>query len=217
VTQTIGGQRASVAAAGFASGGSAGDIMRDSASQGALAKGVLAQQGVISEAGYDEQAKSFQTMAAAGRTTAAGELDIAGKTDTIANQQDAIANQQDQLATDTQNAANQQATGDFITSAIKGAAAVASIALAPATGGLSLAGAAASAMGDAKGIGGLTDAGRAERPVRRCRDFRYSNQANGTVAPTGRRCSIPKLLHFLWGHGLGPRRRSCRTLPHKNC
>src|SRR5205823_4486792 len=51
VTQAIGGQQASVAGAGFASSGSALDIMRDSASQGALARGVLAQQGVISEAG----------------------------------------------------------------------------------------------------------------------------------------------------------------------
>lgn len=127
ITQTIGGQRASVAAAGFSSGGSAGDIMRDSANQGALAKGVLAQQGVITEAGFDEQAKSFATMAAAGRATAAGEMDIANQTDTIAGQQDTIAGQQDQLAVQTQNVANQQATGDFVSSAIKGAAAVATL------------------------------------------------------------------------------------------
>jgi hypothetical protein len=154
VTQTIGGQQASVAGAGFTSGGSAGDIMRDSASQGALAKGVLAQQGVITEAGFEEQAKSFTTMANAGRTTAAGEMDIAGKTDTIATQQDAIATQQDQLATQTQKVANQQATGDFVTSAMKGVAAVASLALAPVTGGASLAvgAAAAAAM---SGTGGL--------------------------------------------------------------
>jgi hypothetical protein len=154
VTQTIGGQQASVAGAGFTSGGSAGDIMRDSASQGALAKGVLAQQGVISEAGFDEQAKSFTTMANAGRTTAAGEMDIAGKTDTIANQQDAIAAQQDQLAVDTQNAANKQATGDFVTSAMKGVAAVATLLVAPEAAPL-IGGAAASAIGDATGIGGL--------------------------------------------------------------
>jgi hypothetical protein len=154
VTQTIGGQQASVAAAGFTSGGSAGDIMRDSASQGALAKGVLAQQGVITEAGFDEQAKSFTTMANAGRTTAAGEMDIAGKTDTIAGQQDAIAAQQDQLAVDTQNAANKQATGDFVTSAMKGVAAVATLLVAPEAAPL-IGGAAPSAIGDATGIGGL--------------------------------------------------------------
>lgn len=156
VTQAIGGQAASVGGAGFASSGSALDIMRDSAQQGALAHGVLAQQGVITEEGFDEQAKSFQTMSAAGRATAAGELDIANKTDTIATQQDAIAAQQDQLALDTQKAANQSATGSFISSAIKGVAAIASIALAPATGGLSLAGlsALAPAGGDTLDLSG---------------------------------------------------------------
>lgn len=139
VTQAIGGQQASVAGAGFASSGSALDLMRDSASQGALAHGVLGQQGAITEAGFDEQAKSFQTMAAAGRATAAGEMDIAGQTDVIAGQQDQLANQQDQLAVQTKKAADDAASGDFFSSAIKGVAAVASIALAPATGGLSLA------------------------------------------------------------------------------
>jgi hypothetical protein len=71
VTQAIGGQQAGVASAGFASSGSALDLMRDSASQGALAKGVLAQQGTITEAGFEEQAKSFDTMATTGRATAA--------------------------------------------------------------------------------------------------------------------------------------------------
>jgi hypothetical protein len=127
ITQTIGGQQASVAGAGFASSGSALDIMRDSATQGALAKGVLAQQGVISEAGYEEQAKSYDTMAAAGRATAASEISIAGQTDVIAGQQDAIAGQQDQLAAQTQQVANQQATGDFVSSLIKGVAGVATL------------------------------------------------------------------------------------------
>jgi murein L,D-transpeptidase YcbB/YkuD len=154
VTQAIGGQQASVAGAGFASSGSALDIMRDSASQGALAHGVLGQQGAITEAGFEEQATSFQTMAAAGRATAAGEMDIAGKTDVIAGQQDAIATQQDQLAAQTQQAANNQASGDFVSSLIKGAAAVGSLLTAPVTGGASLAvgAAAASAM---SGTGGL--------------------------------------------------------------
>lgn len=127
VTQTIGGQRASVAAAGFASSGSALDIMRDSASQGALARGVLGQQGAITEAGFAEQAKSFQTMSAAGRATAASEFGIADKTDAIAGQQDTIAAGQDRLAVDTQKVADDQATADFFSSAIKGAAAVATL------------------------------------------------------------------------------------------
>lgn len=138
LTQTIGGQRASVAAAGFAEGGSAGDILRDSASQGAIAHGVIGQQGSIAMAGFEEQAKSFETMSRAGRATAADEFGIADKTDVIAGQQDALAGQQDQLAVATQKVADDSATGSFISAALKGVAAVASIVAAPATGGLSL-------------------------------------------------------------------------------
>src|SRR6185312_13200510 len=57
IYQAMGATRAGAAGAGFAAGGSAGDLLRDSASQGALAKATLAQQGVITEAGYEEQAK----------------------------------------------------------------------------------------------------------------------------------------------------------------
>jgi hypothetical protein len=62
-------------------------------------------------------------------------MQIAGQTDVIAGEQDTIAAGQDQLAVQTQKIANSQATGDFISAAIKGVAAVASLALAPATGG----------------------------------------------------------------------------------
>lgn len=56
------GVEASVAGAGFAQSGSALDILRDSASQGALTKAVMGQQGLITEAGYKEQAASYQNM-----------------------------------------------------------------------------------------------------------------------------------------------------------
>jgi hypothetical protein len=85
-------------------------------------------------------------MATTGRATAASEFDIATKTDTIAAQQD-------RLTLDTQNAANNQATGDFISSAIKGAAAVATLFVAPEAKVVGYA--ATSAIGDATGIGGL--------------------------------------------------------------
>src|ERR1700730_6424021 len=62
-TLQIGGQRADIAAAGFAESGSALDILRDSASQGALSKAVLGQQGLITEAGYTEQEASYNLMA----------------------------------------------------------------------------------------------------------------------------------------------------------
>lgn len=127
VTSVIGGQRASVAAGGFAQGGSAGDILRDSASQGALARGVLLQQGQITEAGYEQQAKSYDTMSAASRAAAASEFGIADKTDTIANQQDQLANRQDQLADRTAQVAKDQGTFDFISGAFKGIAAIGSL------------------------------------------------------------------------------------------
>lgn len=127
ITQTIGGQRVSVAAAGFGSGGSAGDLLRDSASQGALAKAVLSNQGLITEAGYKEQAKSYQTMSAAARATAASEFGIADKTDQIAAGQDSIATQQDQLAVQTRRDAQDAATGLFISGAIKGVASIATL------------------------------------------------------------------------------------------
>jgi hypothetical protein len=154
ITQTIGGVRAASAASGFSGGGSAGDILRDSASQGALAKGVLANQGLITEAGYDEQAASYKTLAAAGMATAATEHNMAVQDLGIVTEQQQIASEQQNLATQTLAAGKTAATGDFISSALKGVAAVASIALAPATGGASLAvgPAAAAAL---TGTGGL--------------------------------------------------------------
>jgi hypothetical protein len=59
---TLGGQEADVAGAGFSESGSALDLLRDSASQGALAHAALGEQGLIAEAGYTEQAASYKTM-----------------------------------------------------------------------------------------------------------------------------------------------------------
>lgn len=147
ITMTIGGQRAAVAGAGLASSGTALDLLRDSASQGALARATLQTQGSITEAGFNEQAKSYAVMSAAARTTAAGKQQIAGQT------QD-IATQQEQLARDTRAAGQQAATGDFISAALKGVAAVASIGLAPVTAGVSLTalGPALTSLGDHSGI-----------------------------------------------------------------
>src|SRR6185369_6701768 len=92
--------------------------------QGALSKAVLGQQGLITEAGYKEQADSFKVMSDAARMAAAGEFSIADQTD--------------QLAKDTEDASETSAFGKFVSGAFKAAAAVASVALAPATGGASL-------------------------------------------------------------------------------
>jgi hypothetical protein len=83
VTQAIGGQQAGVA------GRVCGQRQRARHHAGLGVAGRAGarrarQQGAITEAGFDEQAKSFQTMSAAGRATAASEFDIANQTDTIA-------------------------------------------------------------------------------------------------------------------------------------
>jgi hypothetical protein len=77
INKTIGGQAADVAASGFAATGSALDLLRDSASEGALYKAVLGQQGLIEEAGYKDQAKSYQLMASAARMAADAEDEAA--------------------------------------------------------------------------------------------------------------------------------------------
>lgn len=61
----IGSQEAGIAAGGGAFSGSSLDILRDSASQAALTKAVLGQQGAINEAGYEEQARSYDLMQSA--------------------------------------------------------------------------------------------------------------------------------------------------------
>ena len=80
-TLQIGEQQGAVASSGFALSGSALDILRDSASQAALQRQVLGQQGLITEAGYKEQQQSYQTMSAAARSAASQEQDLAGKTE----------------------------------------------------------------------------------------------------------------------------------------
>jgi len=72
-TQALGQTTADIAGAGLAAGGSALDILRDSASQGAIAKAVLGEQGLITEAGYKEQAQSYTNMANAAEAAAKAE------------------------------------------------------------------------------------------------------------------------------------------------
>ncbi len=64
---------AQVAGAGFTAGGSGLDILRSSASQGALQKAVIGEQGLITEAGYQEQARSYDLMASAAQAAVKGE------------------------------------------------------------------------------------------------------------------------------------------------
>jgi hypothetical protein len=71
--KTIGGIQADVATNGFTQGGSALDILRDSANQNALQAATLKQQGLITEAGYQEQAASYRIMADAASKAASAE------------------------------------------------------------------------------------------------------------------------------------------------
>jgi hypothetical protein len=61
--QALGKTTADVAGAGFSMSGSAIDLLREGAQQGATAKAVLGQQGLITEAGFAEQAQSYDLMA----------------------------------------------------------------------------------------------------------------------------------------------------------
>lgn len=112
----MGGAKAAIGASGGTEGGSAGDILRASASQGALNRAVLGEQGLITEAGYTEQANSYRTM-----QSAAG----------LASQEDILASQGElQAATGYQAEAQADktaATGSDISAVIKGAAGVAAL------------------------------------------------------------------------------------------
>ena len=113
IMQAQGSIEATVAAGGLKDSGSVLDVLADSARQGAIAHQVLAKQGEITEAGYEEQAKSYDVMSSAARMAAAGEMDIASQTD--------------QLAQMTLAAGDKVAKADTISAGVKGAAAIASL------------------------------------------------------------------------------------------
>jgi hypothetical protein len=70
--------KADIAGGGFAASGSGLDILAQSASQGALQQAVLQRQGLITEAGFEEQAQSYRNMESAANL-AAGAEDQAAK------------------------------------------------------------------------------------------------------------------------------------------
>jgi hypothetical protein len=125
---TLGTQAATAAGAGSSGGGSAADILRNSSQQGALNAAVLQQQGLITEAGYTEQAASYNLMQSAANVT---------------QQADIVSAQgEEQAASEYQTEAGligESATGDYISAALAGITGVAEIGLAPFTGGASVA------------------------------------------------------------------------------
>lgn len=70
INQTEGSQLAEVAGAGFTESGSALDLLRSSASQGALAKSLTNIQGAINENAYAEQAGAYTAAAASAKENA---------------------------------------------------------------------------------------------------------------------------------------------------
>jgi hypothetical protein len=145
----LGSEKAAAAGSGGTGGGSAADILRSSAEQGALNRGVLQQQGLITEAGYTEQATSYGYMQKAANVAAQAE-------DVAATGEQATA----QADLDAAKAYQEAGQGDFISSLIKGVAGVASLALAIPTGRASLAiPAALEAGGIAGGSAGGISAG----------------------------------------------------------
>ena len=62
-TMAMGKTASEVAGAGFAASGSALDIMRSNAQQGALATAVASENGQIQTQGFQEQQQSYETMA----------------------------------------------------------------------------------------------------------------------------------------------------------
>lgn len=80
IYQTIGTQQAQVGGGGFANSGTAQDLLRSSASQGALDKAAISQQGLITEAGYEEQANSYAIMASTAQQTGEAEQKMASQT-----------------------------------------------------------------------------------------------------------------------------------------
>lgn len=120
ITQTMGTAKAAVAGSGLASGGSSFYLLRDSAAQGGIALAALRQQGAITEAGYNEQAASYQLMQTTAQTTATEETAMAGK-------EEQIATAQRNLAAETAAAGKSAAVGDFLAGAVKGVAAIATL------------------------------------------------------------------------------------------
>lgn len=80
IYQTISQQRAGVAGGGLAESGSALDLLRSSASQGALSQAIIGQQGLITEAGYQEQHDSYVNMANALNQAGSEEEHLASQT-----------------------------------------------------------------------------------------------------------------------------------------
>lgn len=84
ISKSLGQTTSQIAGAGFATSGSGLDILRDSASQGALTKAVASENGLIQETSYQQQADSYKLMATAADNAASAEGKAAGGADIAA-------------------------------------------------------------------------------------------------------------------------------------
>lgn len=75
----LGTEQADIAGAGLANSGTALDLLRSGAAQGALTQQVLGAQGRITEEGFDEQSKAYHTMAGAAYEASAAEGAMASR------------------------------------------------------------------------------------------------------------------------------------------
>ena len=72
IYQSLGGINAAAASNGLTTGGSAGDIYRSSAYQGALTKQLIGRQGLINENSFLAEQASYQGMQSAANSASAG-------------------------------------------------------------------------------------------------------------------------------------------------
>lgn len=73
VFQALGAEKATTAGAGFnTTSGSAGDLLRSSVQQGALAKQLIVNQSEITAQGFEQQAAAYKGQAGAAKTSAGG-------------------------------------------------------------------------------------------------------------------------------------------------
>ena len=72
ILQAVGTEKAGYAGSGLTLGGSAGDVLRSSAQQGALTKATITNQAAETSLGYTEQSQSYASMAAAAQNAASG-------------------------------------------------------------------------------------------------------------------------------------------------
>jgi hypothetical protein len=72
IFKTLGAQAAQVGGAGLAASGSAMDLLRSSAQQGALTKQLIQAQGLITQQGFEAESAQYQGMASAAKSAGTG-------------------------------------------------------------------------------------------------------------------------------------------------